>query len=115
MQSLDLQGLHTVSVDLDICATAFSLSPEQVQTNIDNANARYGGLNFQATRVLFPNGQVDPWKAGGILESPPNSVEEPVLMVAGASHHFWTHPSLPTDSAEVNAARQIIWTQVRHD
>ena len=107
------QGLHSLSVDLDICDKAFSISPAQVNQNIENANTRYGGSkNFQATRVMFPNGQVDPWKAGGVLVSPPGSVEEPVLMVAGASHHFWTHPSLPTDSVEVNAARQAIWSQI---
>lgn len=107
------QGLHTPVVDLDICLQAFSFTEEQVKRSISAANTRYGGaVNFQATRILFPNGEVDPWKAGGVLTSPPNSQEEPVLLVKGASHHFWTHPSLPTDSAEVNAARQVIWKQV---
>jgi serine protease 16 len=108
-----VQGLHTLSVDMDICIQAFDQSPAQVRANIARANNLYGGkANFQATRVLFPNGEVDPWKAGGVLESPKGSVEEPTLMVLGASHHFWTHPSLPTDSAEVNDARQKIWAQV---
>ena len=31
---------------------------------------------------------------------------------AGASHHFWTHPSKPTDSPEVVRARETIWRQV---
>lgn len=107
------QGLHTLSVDFDICKAAFGISEAQVRQNILNANVRYGGAgNFQASRILFPNGQVDPWKAGGVLASPAHSVEEPVLMVAGASHHFWTHPSLDTDSDAVNEARQIIWKQV---
>jgi serine protease 16 len=34
------------------------------------------------------------------------------LWVVGASHHFWTHPSLPTDTAEVVEARKAIWQQV---
>jgi serine protease 16 len=107
------QGLHTLSVDMDICTQAFSLSPAEVHANIDRANNLYGGrANFQATRVMFPNGQVDPWKAGGVLESPKASVEEPVLMVMGASHHFWTHPTLDTDSSEVIEARQKIWAQL---
>ena len=29
----------------------------------------------------------------------------PVLLVPGASHHFWTHPALPTDSPYVVKAR----------
>ena len=70
----------------------------------------YGGSNIQGTRILYPNGQIDPWHALGVL-TPPNQ-HEPVIWVEGTSHHFWTHPSLPTDSVEVNNARKIIWQQV---
>lgn len=59
---------------------------------------------------MFPNGQIDPWHANGVLTSP--NADEPVLMVEGASHHFWTHPTLPTDPAPVREARETIWTQV---
>jgi len=59
---------------------------------------------------MYTNGQIDPWRALGV-STPPND-SEPTLLVEGASHHFWTHPSLPTDSSEVNAARQAIWDQV---
>jgi len=107
------QGLHDLSVDYDICLKAFGLSKDQVDSAIKVANIRYGGAgNFQSTRVMFPNGEIDPWTAGGIQSSPAGSVEEPAFLVKGASHHFWTHPSLATDSAEVNEARQTIWKQV---
>ncbi len=33
-------------------------------------------------------------------------------MVEGASHHFWTHPSLPTDQKSVVEARIVIRKQV---
>ena len=33
-------------------------------------------------------------------------------MVSGASHHFWTHAALPTDTAEVIKARKTITDQV---
>ncbi|CAN0443249.1 unnamed protein product [Laminaria digitata] len=36
----------------------------------------------------------------------------PFLSSAGASHHFWTHPSKPTDSPDVVKARETIWAQV---
>lgn len=104
------QGLHTLDVDMDICKQAFNITAAEVSKQVQYTNAMYGGLNFQSTRILFPNGQIDPWHALGIL-TPPNP-QEPVLWVKGASHHFWTHPSLPTDSAEVNAAREVIWNQV---
>ncbi len=99
-----------MNVDLDLCQQAFGFSPAQVTYNIQHALAIYGGANIQATRIMYPNGQIDPWHANGVLTSP--NADEPVLMVAGSSHHFWTHPSLPTDAAPINAARQAIWSQV---
>eukprot|EP00286_Rhodomonas_abbreviata_P001794 CAMPEP_0181289514 /NCGR_PEP_ID=MMETSP1101-20121128/921_1 /TAXON_ID=46948 /ORGANISM="Rhodomonas abbreviata, Strain Caron Lab Isolate" /LENGTH=382 /DNA_ID=CAMNT_0023393737 /DNA_START=329 /DNA_END=1477 /DNA_ORIENTATION=+ len=104
------QGLHDINVDYDICQQAFGVSPEQVNYQIQHGNAVYGGSDIQSSRIIFTNGQIDPWQANGVLEEP--NAEEPVLMVTGASHHFWTHPSLPTDSAAVNEAREIIWKQV---
>ena len=106
------QGLHTIAVDYDICLQAFGVPSSAVDKQIAYTNAVYGGRNIQGSRILFPSGQIDPWQASSVLEAP-NS-EEPTLWVVGASHHFWTHPSLPTDSAEVNQARQVIWAQVLH-
>ena len=40
-------------------------------------------------------------------------LSEPTLWVVGASHHAWTHPPRPTDSKEIEEARQVIKTQVR--
>lgn len=76
------------------------------------SNAFYGSDKPGATRILFPNGDVDPWSAMGVQHAPTRA--EPTLMVSGASHHFWTHPSLPTDQAEVVEARQVIWYQVSY-
>lgn len=104
------QGLHTLDVDYDICQQAFNIDKETVNSRVGYTNYVYGGWDIQATRIMYPNGQIDPWRALGVTESPNES--EPTLMVEGASHHFWTHPSLPTDSPEVNAAREAIWNQV---
>jgi len=102
-----------VDSDLAICEAAFGLTSAQVTAAIDAANNRYGGAeHFMGSRILFPNGEIDPWSAGGVLAAPANSVDEIPLWVEGASHHFWTHPTLATDSAAVVAARQVIWNQV---
>jgi len=105
------QGLHTLDIDMRICAAAFSLSQAQVEGAISLTNPRYGGRQIQGSRIMFPNGEVDPWKAGGVLVPPTGSQQEPVLMIAGASHHFWTHPSLASDSKQVNDSRRSIWDQ----
>eukprot|EP01039_Chlorochromonas_danica_P003870 gene3870-4228_t len=104
------QGLHTIDVDLDLCQQAFGISPDVVQSQINNALTMYGGRNIQATRIFFTNGEIDPWHANSVLTSP--NPEELTNWVQGASHHFWTHPSLPTDSEQVNWARKRIWQKV---
>lgn len=98
-------------MDLDICSQAFGFTPAQVTYQIQHALAVYGGRNIQSSRIIFPNGQIDPWQANGVLTVP--NADEPAFMVEGASHHFWTHPTLPTDPAPVRAARETIWNQVR--
>jgi hypothetical protein len=91
---------------------AFDITSDMVDKFVSSTYSRYGGSDIKSTRILFVNGQVDPWKSLSVLNSPVNSSEEPVMMVTGASHHFWTHPSLSTDSADVVDARNAIWKQV---
>jgi hypothetical protein len=105
------QGLHTIDVDLEICQTAFGISGDAVYKQIANTQAIYGGDKIQSSRIMFTNGEIDPWHANSVLV-PPNA-QEPTLWVKGASHHFWTHEPLPTDSQEVVAARQQIFSQVK--
>eukprot|EP01031_Cornospumella_fuschlensis_P033113 gene33113-40055_t len=104
------QGLHTLDVDLELCAKAFGVSSEDVNAQISNTIAIYGGKNIQGSRIFFTNGEIDPWHANSVLRSP--NVQELTNWVQGASHHFWTHPSLPTDSEQVNWARTRIWTKI---
>lgn len=106
------QGLHTLQVDYDICQSAFGISSDEVQAQIANTRSIYGAENIRGSRIMYPNGQIDPWSALGILTTPVGSSEQPTLWVEGASHHFWTHPSKDTDSEFVVEARQAIWTQV---
>ncbi|CAM9504375.1 unnamed protein product [Pylaiella littoralis] len=104
------QGLHTLNLDLRICQEAFGIEAKHVRKQISYTNLYYGGRKPRGSRVIFPNGSIDPWHALGVLESP--MPELPVIYVEGASHHFWTHPSKPTDSSDVAKARMEIWKQV---
>ena len=74
------------------------------------SNAYYGGDRPKATRILFPNGNVDPWRGLGVLVPP--AAQEPVLLVDGASHHAWTHPAADVSQPAVAAAKRAIQQQV---
>jgi hypothetical protein len=104
------QGVDLLSDNDKFCKTLYGISEEQIQKNINISNDFYGAGHPNATRILYPNGEVDPWKSQGILTSP--GPDLPVMLVKGASHHAWTHPSLPTDQATVVQARIDIKKQV---
>jgi pimeloyl-ACP methyl ester carboxylesterase len=109
------QGLVLLSDYLDMCSS-FGITARKVSENIDYTNEYYGALDPAGSRVLFANGEVDPWRALSIVSSP--SSDLPVLEVAGASHHAWTHPTAKTDQLSVQLVRRQIksvvteWLQV---
>jgi len=101
------QGLLLLDSFTSGCAK-YNISQDMIGANIQQTNALYGADHPNATRILYPNGDVDPWHGLSKLDSSPGL---PVLMVSGASHHAWTHPSAPTDQQSVVDARAAIRTQ----
>lgn len=103
--------LSTVDANLADCATAFGEDvAAATSAAVDAALVSFGGLTPATTRLLFVNGQIDPWSAASISVSPGAGVD--VMWVAGASHHSWTHPPQSSDSSTVIAARRRIESQV---
>ena len=90
-------------------------------TNVDDrvgSTEDYGGWNPKGTRVLYVNGDVDPWSTLAVTKGNPEVDENvdfvctPAFWVQGASHHFWTHQVLDTDGESINEAREMVWGQV---
>lgn len=109
-----MQGLNLLDDDDFFCKSDWGISPGAINASIAKTNAYYGAgrpdLVRNATRILYVNGNVDPWSGLSILTSPAPTL--PTLIVEGASHHAWTHPAKPSDQATVVAAKQAINKQV---
>ena len=101
-----VQGLDLLQDQIEFCRTKWKIDLDEITENVKRSNQHYGGLDPNATRIFYPNGNVDPWHGLSILKAPSESL--PVLMVEGASHHAWTHPTLPTDQSTVVEARKLI-------
>ena len=58
-------------------------------------------------RILFSNGNLDPWHAaGGVVPSITNGTDEvPVLWIDGGAHHLDLRAADPADPGSVTAAR----------
>ncbi len=103
--------LNSLAASLDYCTMAFGDAiTAGVPPAVAATNEGYGGLTPGSTRVLYVNGDIDPWSAASIASAP--GADAPVLWVSGASHHAWTHPPRESDTAEVVAARRAIFAQV---
>ena len=111
------QGLVTLASMADFCYTDYGISIGDISSNVDATNAYYGGSDPRSvrnatSRILYVNGEVDPWHALSVL--PPGAGPGlPAIMVPGASHHAWTHPSASTDQASVVAGRVAIRAQIQ--
>jgi len=109
------RGFNTLDRYTSYCQT-YGISPAQIEANVEDTNAHYGGLRPTGsdgklgTCVVWPNGEVDPWAGLSVMEAP--SEDQPVLYVDGASHHSWTHASQDSDQDSVVAARLALRKQV---
>ncbi len=106
--------LNTLQSNFDMCEEVFNVSATTTEQRIRFSNNFYGGDKpLGAARIMYPNGKIDPWHAASIVPPSVDPVNLPALMVAGASHHFWTHPEKSTDAPEIVKARQTIKSQVK--
>mmetsp|Transcript_85057 Transcript_85057/g.214338 ORF Transcript_85057/g.214338 Transcript_85057/m.214338 type:complete len:572 (-) Transcript_85057:397-2112(-) len=105
------KGYNTLAFNVDQCQELFDISPQQVARNVEATSKFYGGDRPNSTRVLWVNGQIDPWHYLSVLVSPGHKL--PTIWVPGDSHHYWTHPSLPSNTAYDREAREAIWDYVK--
>ena len=106
------KGAITLESYLDDCRAAFNVSASDVAQAVRDTNNFYGGSAIASSRIYYPNGDVDPWYAQGLLTAKPVEMQEPIMMVPGASHHAWTHPPRDSDQESVKTARVRIVDQV---
>ena len=69
----------------------------------------FGGLDLSgASRILFFNGMLDPWKAGGILANSSDYGEDIIVFLQrDAAHHLDLRAPNPADPEDVVTARLI--------
>ncbi|CAN8010443.1 unnamed protein product [Ixodes pacificus] len=83
------------------CQQKFGLTPD-----VDKAALIFGGKNISAaSNIIFSNGDLDPWSAGGVLTNLSDSLI--ALYMTEAAHHLDLRSSNPADPESVVAARKV--------
>jgi len=94
----------------EVCKEVFDVDPAVIMSGVTDMAIEYGSDTPVTPRIMYVNGEIDPWIANSITQK--LTPQQPVMNVTGASHHFWTHAPLPTDSKFIVEARQAIYKQV---
>lgn len=68
----------------------------------------YGGFNIStATNIVFSNGQLDPWRGGGIQSSAGLHASVVTVIIEEGAHHLDLRTPNTNDPPSVTAARQL--------
>lgn len=96
----------------DYCASQFGIARADSSARIRARGARYARLVANASRILWVNGDLDPWHAASNLASPGR--EQPTIWpVKGAHHCAWMSARSGGDQESVADAREKIYAQIR--
>ncbi|XP_062995867.1 thymus-specific serine protease [Elgaria multicarinata webbii] len=102
--------LMNLTSSLSICPQVYNISFRRVQEAVAFTNDYYGADHPKASRVLFVNGDIDPWHVLSVLKN--QSLSETAILINGTSHCANMFPSSPKDPLPLVQARQQISTQV---
>lgn len=95
----------------DFCFERWGISTEDTVAKIASTNAHYHAKIANVTRIVWVNGDVDPWS--GLGHKSPPGLEQPVIWpVSGASHCKWMHHERPGDQRSLVEARKQIWSHL---
>ncbi|XP_024133525.1 thymus-specific serine protease [Oryzias melastigma] len=88
------------------CADFYNVSAEQVAQAVVQTNEYYGGYNIKSSRIVFPNGSIDPWHALGITQD--ITAELPAVFIKGTAHCANMYPARSQDLPQLSLARDHV-------
>ncbi|XP_034023706.1 thymus-specific serine protease [Thalassophryne amazonica] len=89
------------------CAEFYNVSAEQLIDAVAQTNEYFGGYDIYTTRIVFPNGSIDPWHALGITED--ISPDLPAIFIKGTAHCANMYPERSQDPLQLVLARDHIF------
>ncbi|XP_023699734.1 thymus-specific serine protease [Paramormyrops kingsleyae] len=84
-----------------------SLNATAIADAVTQTNEFYGGYDVHATRIVFPNGSIDPWHALGITQD--ISDDLPAVFIKGTAHCANMYPARQQDLPQLALARDHVF------
>ncbi|CAN9511156.1 unnamed protein product [Ophioblennius macclurei] len=89
------------------CAGFYNISAEQVAEAVVQTNEYYGGYDIRSSRIVFPNGSIDPWHALGITQD--IGPDLPAVFIKGTAHCANMYPARSEDLPQLSLARDHVF------
>ncbi|XP_078389407.1 thymus-specific serine protease [Cetorhinus maximus] len=100
----------TLRSQVDPCALVFGIDPGKVQSAVDFTNDYYGANHPASSRIIFVNGDIDPWHALSVLKN--QSRSEVAVFINGTAHCANMNPVQEGDPPPLRQARQKVDDQI---
>ncbi|XP_068601635.1 thymus-specific serine protease [Brachionichthys hirsutus] len=89
------------------CAAFYNVSAEALEESVAETNEYYSGYDIHSTRIVFPNGSIDPWHALGITQD--ITPDLPAIFIKGTAHCANMYPPRSEDPPQLTLAREHIF------
>ncbi|XP_067875185.1 thymus-specific serine protease [Heterodontus francisci] len=109
-ESCPLSRWVTLKSQVDVCAQVFGVDPGKVQSAVNFTNDYYGADHPASSRIIFVNGDIDPWHALSVLKN--LSCSEVALVINGTAHCADMGIPEKGDPPALQQARQKISDQI---
>ncbi|TNN39046.1 Thymus-specific serine protease [Liparis tanakae] len=89
------------------CSDFFNISGDELLAAVSQTNEFYGGFSLVSSRIVLPNGSVDPWHALGVTRD--LGPELPAVFIKGTAHCANMYPASSEDLPQLALARDHIF------
>jgi len=72
---------------------------------VSATNTNYGGFGLKVSKIVFPNGSIDPWHALGITKYGNGDQDAFAIFINGTAHCADQYPDSELDPPQLRAAR----------
>uniref|UniRef100_A0A8C4R800 Thymus-specific serine protease n=1 Tax=Eptatretus burgeri TaxID=7764 RepID=A0A8C4R800_EPTBU len=87
------------------CSKVFGTEASELTHSVAFTNEFYGAAHPRGSRILFVNGDIDPWHALSILRN--ETVSETAIYIRGTAHCANMPSAMSTDPRSLRLARQV--------
>ncbi|XP_072525472.1 thymus-specific serine protease [Salminus brasiliensis] len=100
--------MMTLQTQTQLCPLLFSIPQHTLLSNIDFTNQYYGGDQPQTQRVLYVNGDTDPWMALSVVRNGTNEDKHRAILIHSTAHCADMNPTRARDRTSLLQARKDI-------